>query len=95
MLFIADAPLGDGDVKSMQRMVDSRGWKAKAIEVKDNPRALIFKTTGAEAPMLREWGAELSVGGKRVRAALTSGAIGKLKERAASAMDGTEDGKVP
>ena len=78
-------------MREVLAMMAEGGWGSRLIEVVGNPRMAIVKSDQTHAPRLREDGIE--VGGKKLRAVLTSGSIGKLKKRAGQS---TKDfGKVP
>jgi hypothetical protein len=91
VLFLADEDLSAAERKELRRTLEERYPGAKVIEVERNPRAIILKTTNAVAPLLRVPGAEPSVGGKKLKPVLTSGAVGNLKRRAS---EGRANGQV-
>jgi hypothetical protein len=94
VLLVADGELSDGDRRDLSVMLERRHGKVTIIPVVKNPRAVIVKTTNAVAPLLRETSGELHLGGKRLVTILTSGSIGKLKNRASGSRT-TKDGEVP
>ena len=49
VLFIADAGLSEGDRESFAALLDAKGLKARTLEVRGSPRALIVKTTNEVA----------------------------------------------
>jgi hypothetical protein len=85
VLLVADSDLSAAEMKELRSVIGQRYPEAKVIEVEGSPRAAIIKTTNAVAPLLRDPDEELTIGGKRVRAVLTSGAVGNLKRRAPGA----------
>jgi len=89
---LADAELSDADRKELAAILEGRHGKVKVIAVEGNGRAVIVKTTNQVAPLLRDEGSPLIVGGKKLAPVLTSGAIGNLKNRATEA---AANGKVP
>ena len=94
VLLIADGELSEDDVKKLARILGQAHPDSKLILVRDNRLAVIVKTTNQEAPLLRERSANITLGERRLVPVLTSGAIGKLKRRAAESGT-TENGKVP
>lgn len=94
VLLMAEEALTEEDAKSLLEILEQRHGRAKVFAVKSNPRALIVKTTNAVAPLLREPGGQITLGGKALVSVLTSGSIGKLKRRA-SGTETKRNGKVP
>jgi hypothetical protein len=91
VLFTSEDVLTEGERKQLAEILERRYGKVKLIAVEGNPRAVIVKTTNATAPLLRDLDPELTIHEKRLKSVLTSGAIGKLKRRAAPAV---ANGKV-
>lgn len=91
VLLVADADLSEADKKELTTILEARHGKVKLISVRGNSRAVIVKTTSEAAPLLRDPGARLGVGGKGLVSVLTSGAVGNLKRRASEA---AADGEV-
>ncbi len=91
VLLLADVDISEGQLKELQLMLEARHGKVKVIAVKGNPRAAIVKTTNAVAPLLRDQGHPIFLGGEKVESVLTSGAVGNLKRRALGAK---ADGQV-
>jgi len=83
VLFVADSDLTDTDMKLVESILLQRYGQVKVIPVKRNDRALIVKTSNLVAASMREERTTLKIGGKTLGCALTSGAIGNLKRRAA------------
>ncbi len=79
---MADADLTETDRKDLGEILTRMHGRLKLIEVEGNPRALIVKTTNEVAPRLRDPEHALTVGGKGLATALTSGSVGNLKRRA-------------
>ncbi|MDG6985888.1 MAG: hypothetical protein JRM73_03985 [Nitrososphaerota archaeon] len=71
--------------KEFEEFFSQRFGRAKVIAVQGNPRALIVKTTGDVALLLREMRDGVVFKGARLVPVLTSGAVGNLKKRAAEA----------
>ncbi len=94
VLLMADGEVTEEDRKTLDRILEGRYGKVKVIPVASNPRAVIVKTTNSVAPLLRDSGGQITLGGKPLTTLLTSGSIGKLKKRAAESR-ATENGKVP
>jgi hypothetical protein len=94
VLLVADGELSEGDRRDLSLMLEGRLGKVTVITVKKNPRAVIVKTTNSVAPLLRQMSGELHLTGKRLMTVLTSGSIGKLKNRATDG-ETTRDGEVP
>ncbi len=92
VLLLCESDLGEADVKGLAEAAGQKYGGAKLIPVDGNPRAVILKGTNKTAPAIREGG--LQFGGKALKAVLTSGAIGKLKKRAAGA-EVSAVGQVP
>jgi hypothetical protein len=78
-------------LREFSSVLEKKGWKAKVLPVKGNPRALIVRTTNEFAPLMRGEGEGLRVGGQVLKSVLTSGAVGNLKRRAS---DATGNGEV-
>ena len=93
VLLFADEDILEADFKALSELVEHVDVRAKLISVDGNKRAVIVKTTNTHAPSLREL-RKLEIGGKELRAVLTSGSIGKLKSRASESR-GTANGQVP
>jgi len=91
VLFTAEEALSEGEGRQLAEILERRYGKVKVIPVDGNPRAVIVKTTNRTAPLLRALDPKLTVHGKSLTTVLTSGAIGKLKRRAAPAV---ANGKV-
>lgn len=91
VLFLSESELSEGEAEEFAAALEARRWKAKVILPKDCPRALIVKTTTEYAPLMRSGEEAFAPGGKRLKAVLTSGAVGNLKRRAAEA---TANGQV-
>jgi len=91
VLFKSEKALTEGERKQLAEILERRYGKAKLIAIEGNPRAVIVKTTNETAPQLRDLDPKLTINGKRLTSVLTSGAIGKLKRRAAPAV---ANGKV-
>jgi len=72
-------------MKMLRSAVERRHPGDRLIEVQGNPRAVIVKTTNEFAPSFRTDEGAPTIGGKRLTAVLTSGAVGNLKRRAAGA----------
>ncbi len=92
VLLVAGIDLSEERLKELQALLESRHGKMKMIAVSGNPRAVIVRTTNEVAPLLRDKGHPLFLGGKMVEPVLTSGAVGNLKRRA---LGGKPDGQVP
>ena len=89
VLLVADGAISDPERKALRSLVEGRHPGDRLIEVPGNPRAVIVKTTNDVAPSFRTAEGAPSVGGKKLTAVLTSGAVGNLKRRAAGvATDG-------
>jgi hypothetical protein len=93
VLLMADKDLTESESKYLGEVLERRHGKLRVIQVQGVPRAVIVKTTQIVAPLLREQSGSLTIGGKRLRTVLTSGAIGNLKRRA-KVGESTEDGEV-
>jgi len=91
VLLASEEALTEGERKELAGILERRYGKAKLIAVEGNPKAVIIKTTSQTAPLLRDLTPRLTIHGKRLTPVLTSGAIGKLKRRAAPA---AANGKV-
>ncbi|MDG7008205.1 MAG: hypothetical protein JRN06_08165 [Nitrososphaerota archaeon] len=85
VLLVADAAITQPERKALQSVIERRHPGDRVIEVQGNPRAVIVKTTNEVAPSFRTTEGAPTVGGKRLTAVLTSGAVGNLKRRAAEA----------
>ena len=85
VLLVAEGPLSESELKTLRSVVERRHPGDKLIEVQGNPRAVIVRTTNLIAPSFRTAEGALTVGGKRLRSVLTSGAVGNLKRRATGA----------
>ncbi len=81
VLLMSDADLDDNDGKELAGFLKGRVGAVKVILLKENPRAVVVKTDGVGAPVLRSLEG-ISLGKKKLGPVLTSGAIGKLKRRA-------------
>jgi hypothetical protein len=86
VLFTSEEALSEGERKQLAEILENRYGKIKLIPVEGNPRAVIIKTTNETAPRLRDLDPKLTIHEKRLTSVLTSGAIGKLKRRAAPAV---------
>ncbi len=84
VLLVADWAISESEKKTLRSIIERRHPGDKLIEVQENPRAVIVKTTNEIAPSFRAEGAP-TIGGRRLTAVLTSGAVGNLKKRAAEA----------
>lgn len=94
VLLLADRVLAKDDLAELLEAVQKLTGRAAVIALKENPKAVVVKTSGPGARSLRLAGADLRVRGATLKSVSTSGAIGKLKSRAAAS--GTaEDGEVP
>ncbi|HYB07386.1 MAG TPA: hypothetical protein VEB87_04435 [Nitrososphaerales archaeon] len=91
VLLLADEDLSEPDWRDLSAIMEKRQWKVKLIAVEGNRRAVIVKTGSEFAFKLRDTGNQLSLGRKRLRPVLTSGAIGNLKRRAT---EGATNGKI-
>lgn len=87
VLFIADEPISEQDLRGIQSVLVKRFRGLKAIGVESNDKALIVRTDEQSARALRSQGGFSSPAGARLEPKLTSGAIGKLKKRATEAAD--------
>ncbi len=85
VLFLASSNLPEEDLRRFSELIRGRDPASKVIAVKENPRAVIVKTTNEVAPLLRDTGPSLKVGKTELVSVLTSGAIGNLKRRASAA----------
>ena len=85
VLLVADRAISEPEMGVLRAAVERRHPGDKVIEVQGNPRAVIVRTTNEVAPSFRTAGGAPSVGGKKLKAVLTSGAIGNLKRRAVEA----------
>ena len=94
ILLEADGGLSDGDVKELAKILEDRYGNLKLIQVQGNRRMVIVKMTAAVAPFFREHSGQMRLGGKELVSVLTSGAIGKLKRRAAKS-EKTGNGQIP
>ncbi|HKT22377.1 MAG TPA: hypothetical protein VJR06_07210 [Nitrososphaerales archaeon] len=77
--------------KNLAEYLGQRYGPVKLIPVREDPYAVIVRTTAAVADQLKELRGGLVVGGTRLTPVLTSGAVGNLKRRAAEAR---ADGQV-
>lgn len=91
VLLMAEAPLSEDDARGLESILGNRFGEVKVIAVDNNPRALIVKTTEPISRALRDEDGVMGPGGTKLRPTLTSGAIGKLKKRAAEA---SANGKI-
>jgi len=82
VLIMSDSELSDSDRMDLAVVLESRYGKATVIPVDGNCRAVIVKTTGKSAPLIRRDCEQLRVGGAHLTTVLSSGSIGKLKSRA-------------
>jgi len=85
VLFLASSNLSEDDLRRFSELMKGRHPASKVIAVKENPRAVIVKTTNEVAPLLRDADPGLKVGKIDLVSVLTSGAIGNLKRRASTA----------
>ncbi len=92
VLLVADGELSSEEMKEIGGILEGRYGKVKMIPLKENSKAVVVKTDNGVATMLKEPEWALVIGGKRVRPALTSGAIVNLKRRASMA---AANGQVP
>jgi hypothetical protein len=91
VLLLAEGDLTESERRQLAEVLAKGYGQSKLIPVQGNPRAVIVKTTNETAPRLRNLPPGFAIQGKRLTPALTSGAIGKLKRRAALA---AANGKV-
>lgn len=82
VLMLSDTELSCSDMTNLAVVLESRYGKATVIPVDGNPNAVIIKTTGASAVLIRRECGQLRVGGRHLTTVLSSGSIGKLKNRA-------------
>ena len=82
LLLSAAGELSSEDEKRLTRLLEERFERFSLIRVRGHQDHLIVKTDGKSAEQMRELFHDVEVGGNRVRSALTSGCIGKLKRRA-------------
>ena len=85
VLFLGSANLSEEDLRMFSDFIRGRHPEAKVIPIRENPRAVIVKTTNEVVPLLRDTGSGLKVGETDLVSVLTSGAIGNLKRRASAA----------
>jgi hypothetical protein len=85
VLLVADAAISESDRKVLRSVIERRHPGDKLIEVQGNPRAVIVRTTNDVAPSFRTEDGAPFIGGRKLTAVLTSGAVGNLKRRAAEA----------
>ena len=85
VLLVSDAAISEPERKMLKSVIERRHPGDKLIEVPGNLRAVIVKTTNDVAPSFRTEEGAPTIGGKRLTAVLTSGAVGNLKRRAAGA----------
>jgi hypothetical protein len=85
VLLFAESPLSPNDLKGLKAMLERRFGETKVVELKANPRAIILRGDESMAKDIRSEGGMTISGGVRLEPRLTSGAIGKLKRRAAEA----------
>jgi len=85
VLYLASSNLSEDDLRRFSELIRGRYPESKVIAVRENPRAVIVKTTNQIVPALREAGPGLKVGMIDLVSVLTSGAIGNLKRRASAA----------
>jgi hypothetical protein len=91
VLLVSDAAISEPQKKTLKSVIERRHPGDKLIEIPGNPRAVIVKTTNDIAPSFRTDDGAPTIGGKKLTAVLTSGAVGNLKRRAAGA---TPNGQV-
>ena len=84
VLLVAEAPLSPTEMKNLKGVIEKRFPSLKFIAIENHPRAIIVRGDPATTGALRE-GGPLIVNGIKLASRLTSGAIGKLKKRAAEA----------
>jgi hypothetical protein len=84
VLFISDSDVSASE-RQLEEFFGERFGKVRAITLKGNPRAVIMKTTDDVASRLKELRDGIVVCGDLLTPALTSGAVGNLKRRAAGA----------
>ena len=82
VLISSESALSDSDRMNLATALGQRYGKAIVIPVEGNPRAVIIKTTSESSALMRRECEQLAVGGMRLTTVLTSGSIGKLKNRA-------------
>ncbi len=85
VLLLADTAISEPERKALRSVIERRHPGDRLIEVQGNPKAVIVKTTNVFAPSFRTAEGSPIVGGKKLTAVLTSGAVGNLKKRAAGA----------
>ena len=85
LLFLASSNLSEEDLRRFSELIRGRHPASKIIAVKENPRAVIVKTTNEAVTILRATTPGLKVGEIDLVSVLTSGAIGNLKRRALAA----------
>jgi len=84
ILIFSDRELSSSDKMDLAMILESRYGKVNLIPVDGNTRAIIVKTTGPSAALIRNECRQLQVHGAHLTTALISGSIGKLKSRAFS-----------
>ncbi len=94
VLLLADRALVEEDLAELSGVVQKLAGRAALISLKENPKAVVVKTSGPGARSLRLAGADIRVRGTVLKGVATSGAIGKLKNRAAASRT-AEHGEVP
>jgi len=85
VLFLANSILSEEDLRRFSELIGGRLGATKVIAIKENPRAVIVKTTNEAVPLLRDTGAGMRMSRIVLVSVLTSGAIGNLKRRASAA----------
>lgn len=85
VLLQGESRLSKAEAKSVEASLERRYGDLKVIQVEENSSALIVKTDVFTARALRNGGRLAGPGGASLVPVLTSGAIGKLKRRAAEA----------
>ena len=91
LLLLADGGITEPEWARLDILLQQRHPGAKLIGVRENPRAIIVRTTTDGAASLRSPEGALALDGKALRPVLTSGAVGNLKRRAREA---ATDGQV-
>ena len=82
VLFLSDSDLDGHDFEAVARIKTSKCRDVKVIPVKENPRAVVVRTTSVDARGLRSGALGMAVGERRLVSISTSGAIGNLKKLA-------------
>lgn len=91
VLLVAARAISEPEMEVLRSAVERRHPGDRLIEVQGNPMAVIVRTTNEVAPSFRTAEGAPTIGGRKLKAVLTSGAIGNLKRRAVEA---TPNGQV-